>query len=383
MNDERQSLPHVWSVTELTRALKRTLDATFPLIDLEGEVSGFKLYSSGHAYWTLKDAESQISAVMFQREFNACACRDRIKDGARLKIRGRVTIGYRSQYQIVALRVKELGVGELMQQYLELKDKLEKEGLFDAARKRPIPKLPRRIGLVTSPSGAVIHDLCRVMMRRFPHLEIRIFPAMVQGNSAPASLISGLAYFNDCSDWRADLIIFGRGGGSFEDLFCFNNEAFVRAVAASTIPTISAVGHETDFTLADFVADLRAGTPSMAAELAVPDSAVWMRTLDRATSSLAASLRGAYEWHAQRLDNLGEILARSLSHYHFKATAKVNELETKINLLSPYSVLDRGYSLTTNAVGAVIRDASTLAPGDEIQTRFKSGTIHSRVSEKS
>ncbi len=379
--DKNQSMPHVWSVTELTRALKRTLDATFPLLDLEGEVSGFKLYPSGHAYWTLKDEESQIAAVMFQRELNACACRDRIKDGARLKIRGRVTVGYRSQYQIVALRVKELGVGELMQRYLELKAKLEQEGLFEASRKRPIPRLPRRIGLITSPSGAVVHDLCRVMMRRFPHLEIRIFPAAVQGNSAPATLRDGLDYFNDCPDWRADLIIFGRGGGSFEDLFCFNDEAFVRAVAASKIPTISAVGHETDFTLADFAADLRAGTPSMAAELAVPDVSVWLRTLDRATSSLAASLRSAYEWHAQRLDNRSEALGRALTLYHVKAAAKLTELETKINLLSPYSVLERGYSLTTDAHGRVIRAATDVAPGDKIHTRLHAGELRSVVAE--
>ncbi len=372
-------MPHVWSVTELTRALKRTLEATFPVLDLEGEVSGFKRYPSGHAYFTLKDAESQISAVMFAREFDACASSAAIRDGARLKVRGRVTTGLRSQYQLVISRVRPLGEGELMQRYLELKAKLTAEGLFDPARKRPLPFLPRRIALVTSGAGAVVHDMCRVMMRRFPHLEIRIFPAVVQGSTAPASVMSALTYFNTLADWRADLLIIARGGGSFEDLFSFNDESLVRAIAASEIPTISAVGHETDFTLADFAADLRAGTPSMAAELAVPEYATLVRKLDAATSSLAASLRGAYEWFAQRLDNRADALSSALTMYHFKAEAKLKELETKLILLSPYSVLERGYSLTTDAAGTVIRDAAAVAPGEEIHTRLQLGSLVSVI----
>ncbi len=379
MPGEPKKPPRVWSVTELTSALRFTLESTFGRLDLEGEVSGFKRYPSGHAYWTLKDAESQLSAVMFQHDFNACDCRAAIRDGARLKVRGRITAGLRSQYQIVVKRVRPLGEGELMQRYLELLAKLKAEGLFDSSRKRPLPFLPRRIGLVTSCAGSVVHDMCRVLMRRFPRVEIRIFPAVVQGESAPATLIAGLDYFNGLSDWRADLIIFGRGGGSFEDLFCFNDEGFVRAVAASAIPTVSAVGHETDSTLADFAADRRAGTPSMAAELAVPEYALLNRRLDTAGSSLAASLRGAYEWHAQRLDGRTEALAAALNLFHLKAESKMRELETKLSLLSPYSVLERGYSLTTDSAGRVVRDAASVAAGEEIRTRLRNGAIASVV----
>ena len=317
-----------------------------------------------------------------------------------------------------------------MQRFLELKAKLGAEGLFASERKRPLPFLPRRIGIVTSPAGAVIHDMCRVMMRRFPALEIRLFPATVQGASAPASLIAGLEYFNAALDgWKPDLIIFGRGGGSYEDLFCFNDEQLVRIVADSRIPTISAVGHETDFTLCDFAADLRAGTPSMAAELAVPELSKLREKLKDAMSASVAALRGKYEWYAQRTDMLGEALGTSLKSYQSEAAGRVSELSSslrllgaemsascalakqrvsalsealsaalrlslqkaessletlssKLALLSPYSVLERGYSLTTDASGAVVFDADSLKAGDRIRTRLRHGEVESVVAAK-
>ena len=419
-------MPHVWSVSELTATLRQFLEKTFSLVDLEGEVSGFKRYPSGHAYFTLKDANAQISAVMFQHAFDACASRAAIRDGVRLKVRGRVSVGLRSQYQIVVTRARLLGEGELMQRFLELKAKLTAEGLFEAARKRPLPYLPRRIGLVTSEAGAVVHDMCRVLLRRFPDLEVRLFPAVVQGAGAPASIRAGLDYFNGCSDWRADLIIFGRGGGSFEDLFCFNDEALVRAVAASRIPTVSAVGHETDFTLCDFAADVRAGTPSMAAELAVRELRDLRQNLAKSLASLVSSLRAKYEWYSQRLDglsgDLGDVLWRretdvrqsldglkgrlevcfaglvsacsdkahrldklsdamtsALRLRAVKVEASLEALQGKLAVLSPFSVLDRGYSLTTDENGHVLTDASTLAPGVMIRTRLKHGELTSKV----
>ncbi len=426
MPDERKEPPKVWSVSELTLALKRTLEAGFGTVDLTGEVSGFKRAASGHVYFTLKDADAQLAAVIFRRTYEELACRDAVRDGAELKVRGRLTTGPRSQYQIVVARARPLGDGELMRRYLELRAKLEAEGLFDASRKRPLPFLPRRIGLVTSSSGAVVHDLCRVLMRRFPRLEIRIWPAVVQGTAAPASLTAGLAYFNGLRDWRADVIVFGRGGGAFEDLFCFSDETFVRAVAASEIPTVSAVGHETDFSLADFAADVRAGTPSMAAELVVPEEASLRRAIAASEASLAALLRGACEWHEQRTDGLADDLADALWRFEresrarldaaaaglavaaaglaaacdarsqrldaradalaaalrlrrVKAEAAVNELASKLALLSPYSVLERGYSLTTDAAGRVVRDAASLRPGDELRTRLQNGSVVSVV----
>ena len=375
-----KTMPRVWTVSELTAAVRRTLEGNFPTIDLEGEITGFKRYPSGHAYFTIKDSVSQISAVMFKGFFEACAARAGIQDGAKLKVRGKVTIGTRSQYQFVVQRARLLGEGELMQRYLELKARLAVEGLFDSARKRPLPFLPRRIGIVTSPAGAVVHDLCRVLMRRFPALEIRIWPAVVQGASAPASVMSGIDYFNRAPDgWRADLIVFGRGGGSFEDLYCFNDERLVRAVAASKIPTISAVGHETDFTLCDFAADLRAGTPSMAAELAVPEREKLARRIDEAANTLAATLRGKYEWYAQKVDGLAENLPRALKSWLSEAAHRVETAATRLKLLSPYSVLDRGYSLTTDEHGRVLRDAAEVVPGAVVRTRLRHGGFVSVV----
>ena len=288
-----------------------------------------------------------------------------------------------------------------MRRYLELKAKLESEGLFDRARKRPLPSLPRRIAIVTSEAGAVIHDMCTVLTRRFPLLEIRLYPSLVQGAEAPESIIRGIAYFNASADWKPDLLIVARGGGSFEDLFCFNDEALVRAVAASAVPTISAVGHETDYTLCDFAADVRAGTPSIAAEIAVPVLAELTAQLKDFATRTAAALRGRGEWFAQRVDQLSDSLAASLSMALSRAENRLVRLEPRLapaltlrleressrlekasaqlQALSPYAVLDRGYSLTTAADGAVVRDASLLSAGDELTTRFARGTAVSTV----
>ena len=417
-------MPHVWTVTELTNRLRLLLEAQYAVIDVEGEVSGAKRYPSGHLYFTIKDAGAQLSAVMFKSAFEACSARDGIRDGAKVKVRGKLSVGGRSQYQLVVRRARLLGEGELMQRYLELKAKLDGEGLFAPARKKPIPFLPHRIGVVTSSAGAVVHDICRVLMRRNPHLEIRIFPATVQGTSAPASVMAGLEYFN--AAWRADVIIFGRGGGSYEDLFCFNDEALVRRVAASIVPTIASIGHETDFTLCDFAADLRAGTPSMAAELAVPVQAELAHRLAAAGARLLASLRGKYEWYAQRVDmldddlrtalanrsqdlallvanldgrlarlasglqarselcaaklaHLGEALVAALKMRLMSADSALKALDAKLTLLSPYSVLDRGYSLTTDENGIVVRDAAQVPAGARIHTRLQKGELTAEV----
>ena len=400
--DEVRELPHVWSVTELTQAIRGALEDGFRTVDVEAEVSGYKLYPSGHAYFTLKDDASQLAAVFFKGYRAVSGCADAIRDGAKVKVRGKISVGLNSKYQILVQRVKLVGEGELMARYLALKAKLEAEGLFDSSRKRPLPFLPRRIGIVTSPAGAVIHDMCRVLVRRFPALEIRLYPAVVQGEAAPASVIAGLDYFNDpANPWRADLVIFGRGGGSYEDLFCFNDEALVRKVAASTIPTISAVGHETDFTLCDFAADRRAGTPSIAAELAVPVLAEIQARLDGAKTVLVSSLRGKYEWYSQRLDKLADALSPSLQMKSqdlsrrlealaaslvttlrlklVRTESRLAEAEKSLELLSPYGVLERGYSLTTGPQGEILRDASALHPGDAVTTRLAKGSFASVV----
>ena len=410
------SEPKPYSVSSLTAELKAALEGRFARIYVEAEISGWKRYPSGHAYFTLKDDGAQISAVMFKSSYEAClkkhpGIETALKDGAKVLVYGNVTVyPPRGNYQLTVLAAKLVGEGDLMQKYLELKAKLEAEGLFDAARKRPLPFLPRRIGIVSSEAGAVIHDMCTVLTRRFPALEIRLYPCQVQGAGAAATVISGIRYFNEAGgdrslpaapdEWRADLLIVARGGGSFEDLFCFNDEALVRAVAASRIPTISAVGHETDFTLCDFAADVRAGTPSIAAEIAVPVLSDLTDQLSNLNSRLLTSLRGREEFFAQRIDQLSDALVASLTiaqttaerrlerlrprllpalRLHVQqAEARFEKASAKLTAYSPYGVLERGYSLTTTAEGTVVKDAATLKAGDVLVTRLAKGTVRSK-----
>ena len=400
--------PKPYTVSSLTSELKTALETRWSHIYLEAEISGWRLYPSGHAYFTLKDSGAQISAVMFKSSYEAClrkhpGIETQLKDGAKVLVYGNVTVyAPRGNYQLVVLAAKLVGEGDLMQQYLELKAKLEAEGLFDPARKRLLPFMPRRIGLVTSEAGAVIHDMCTVLMRRFPALEIRLYPSLVQGGGAPASIIAGIRYFNSDEDWKADLLIVARGGGSFEDLFCFNDEALVREVAASKIPTISAVGHETDFTLCDFAADKRAGTPSIAAEIAVPCLADLKAQISDCRLRLVSALRGKGEFFAQRVDQLSDALGASLEIalanserrlarvtprlepalklYMQCAEARVQKAEAQLRAYSPYGVLERGYSLTTADDGSVVKDASVLKNGDVLTTRFAKGTVSSVVA---
>ena len=400
--------PKPYTVSSLTSELKTALETRWSHIYLEAEISGWRLYPSGHAYFTLKDSGAQISAVMFKSSYEACLRKHpgieaQLKDGAKVLVYGNVTVyAPRGNYQLVVLAAKLVGEGDLMQQYLERKAKLEAEGLFDPARKRLLPFMPRRIGLVTSEAGAVIHDMCTVLMRRFPALEIRLYPSLVQGGGAPASIIAGIRYFNSDEEWKADLLIVARGGGSFEDLFCFNDEALVREVAASKIPTISAVGHETDFTLCDFAADKRAGTPSIAAEIAVPCLADLKAQISDCRLRLVSALRGKGEFFAQRVDQLSDALGASLEialanserrlarvtprlepalKLHMqRAEARVQKAEAQLRAYSPYGVLERGYSLTTADDGSVVKDASVLKNGDVLTTRFAKGTVSSVVS---
>ena len=408
-----KELPKPYSVSSLTAELKATLEAKWTRIYVEAEISGWRLYPSGHAYFTLKDSGAQISAVMFASALARCKVKDALKDGAKVLVYGNVSVyAPRGNYQLVVLAAKLVGEGDLMQKYLELKAKLEKEGLFDAARKRPLPFLPRRIGIVTSEAGAVIHDMCTVLTRRFPALEIRLYPCLVQGEGAAATIIAGIRHFNDLSSehrstgasehvWKADLLIVARGGGSFEDLFCFNDEALVREVAASTVPTISAVGHETDFTLCDFAADKRAGTPSIAAEIAVPLLSELKERLSTLNLELATSLRSKGEFFAQRVDQLADGLSASLKiaqsnaerrlervrprllpalKLHMqRAESRLENARAKLEAYSPYGVLERGYSLTTAADGSIVKDATTVRKGDLLTTRLANGEVRSEA----
>ena len=399
-----ESSPAPFTVSSLTDRIKRSLESQFTKIYVEAEISGWRRYPSGHCYFTLKDSGAQISAVMFASAYERCRAKAMLADGAKVIVYANVTVyPPRGNYQLVVLAAKPVGEGDLMQRYLELKAKLESEGLFLKSRKRTLPFMPRRIGIVTSEAGAVIHDMCNVISRRFPNVEIRLYPALVQGADAPASIIAGIEYFNRSAGlgWTPDILIVARGGGSFEDLFCFNDEALVRAVAASKVPTISAVGHETDFTLCDFAADVRAGTPSIAAEISVPLLSEIVLRLDNASRHMTSALRGRGEWFAQRIDHLSDSLEAalvsslnraemrlsamrgrlmpSLNLALVKAESRLARAQESLRLLSPYGVLDRGYSLTVDASGAVVRDASSLKKGDRIRTRFAAGEASSVV----
>lgn len=281
--------PKIYTVTSLTTAIHRVLSAHFDDVRVMGEVSGFKVWTSGHAYFTLKDNSAQIRCVLFRQVLRYLKFKP--ADGMAVVARGAVEVRQeRGEYQLIVTSMEPLGAGALQVAFEQLKQKLAAEGLFDAARKRPLPPYPRRIGIVTSPQGAVIQDMLNILLRRFPGLHIRLYPTVVQGEGAVEGIVEGIRYFSE-HPW-ADVVIVGRGGGSLEDLWAFNEEPVARAIAACTVPVISAVGHETDFTIADFVADLRAPTPSAAAELVVKNRADLLE-------GLASLLRRA--WRAMQL----------------------------------------------------------------------------------
>ena len=412
----------IYGVSELTDIIKG-LFKPFDKIFVEGEISGWKIYPSGHAYFTLKDEGAQLSCVMFSSALARCKAASRLKDGAKVCLYGRLDVyAPRGSYQMVVLAAKIAGEGDLMAKFNELKEKLQGEGLFDKARKRPLPFLPHRIAVVTSPAGAVIHDMCTVLTRRFPNLEIRLYPVKVQGPGAKEEIVEGIQFFNRPSaDWKPDVLIVGRGGGSIEDLWAFNEECVVRAVVASRVPVVSAVGHETDFTLCDFAADVRAGTPSIAAEIVVPEKEKLLRRIDEAAGRLARAPRQAGETFAQRIDHLElrmttalrngttpvaarldraaqrlapalkeavaaaeRRLARSeprllpaMREALAKGLRRLSTAQAKLELLDPGSPLKRGYSLTFDAEGRIVRAAETVKPGDRLTTRLGVGEIAS------
>src|SRR3984957_18663367 len=262
--------PEIWSVSDVNKAVKATLESQYKLLWIKGEISNFKPHSSGHFYFSLKDSKAQISAVMF-RGFNQ-GLKFRPQDGLEVIVRGKITVYEpRGNYQIFCELMEPMGAGALQLAFEQLKKKLQAEGLFEAARKRPLPRLPKHVAGVTSPTGAAIRDILNVLGRRFKGLRVTLIPAVVQGDAAPRSVVAAIELACRLPD--VDVMIVGRGGGSIEDLWAFNDERVARAIAASRVPTISAVGHEIDFTIADFVADLRAPTPSAAAELVCRNAA--------------------------------------------------------------------------------------------------------------
>ncbi len=387
------------TVSQLNAYVKQSLamDAVLSDITVTGELSGVKLHSSGHIYFSLKDENALIRCAFFKP--HSLNVKFRPADGMRVSARGRVTLFERDgQYQLNVFSLERNGDGELFLKFERLKKQLESEGLFDSEYKKPLPKFIKKVGVATSPTGAVIRDIINVATRRCPDISIVLAPVAVQGPDCPRSVIAGIDALENMPD--VDVIIVGRGGGSMEDLFGFNDETLARRIFACKKPVISAVGHETDFTIADFVADLRAPTPSAAAELAVFDSYELYQTLDilfsRATAAVAAKtekFEGRIEMFSRffsepekitadkantieklniRLENAIKLALSGTEH-------KITNLENKLNALNPLNVLERGYAVITDKNGKTLRDAAQTVKGDEIDIRLKKGKIHAEV----
>jgi exodeoxyribonuclease VII large subunit len=390
-----------WSVTQLTHYLRDLLENDSNLQDLwvQGEVSNFSRPSSGHLYFTLKDSSSALRVVMWR----SAAARQAFlpRDGDAIEVHGAISL-YEAggQYQLYADLMRPIGEGALFQEFLRLKARLEAEGLFNPDRKRPIPRWPRLIGIVTSPSGAAIRDMINTLKRRYPLPEIILAPTAVQGIEAPLGIVHGLEILNQ--RYQPDVILLARGGGSIEDLWAFNDERVARAIAASNAPVISGVGHETDFTIADFVSDLRAPTPTAAAELATPNRADLLEGLDelkeRASRAMQSSLN-EQSWRLRRLENnlilrspLGRVRsdrqrlddwtrrsATAFAHWLQLQRARQFGLEQRLISLYPNAVLRRGYAVVTQPDGSLVSSTRQVAPGDDLSVHVQDGQFPVRV----
>ncbi|PYL04621.1 MAG: exodeoxyribonuclease VII large subunit [Verrucomicrobia bacterium] len=415
----------VFTVSELTRSIRGTLETKFGSVWVQGEISNYKLHPSGHQYFTLKDQRAQISCVIWRDTI--APPRHALVDGAQVQVYGTVTVfETRGQYQLNVHILQSRGVGLLQAKFEALKRKLEAEGLFAPERKRLLPKFPRRIGIVTSPSGAAIRDILNVLSRRAPWLQILINPVRVQGTGAAQEIavaIRELALPNKAFA-SVDLIVITRGGGSMEDLWEFNEEIVARAIFHSAVPIVSAVGHEIDFTISDFVADLRAPTPSAAAELIVPDIIDLQRRIDGCTRALGRQLLNRVRDAQQRLDHARETLQRCLAHkidsykrsllnilralqprklsgelmmrrnrfadLHRRLVAcpprllenavhRFQRIEGILRVLGPDATLRRGYSITMNDHGKIIRTVTAIRPRMKIRTRVSDGEFGSEI----
>jgi len=398
-----QQTSRVLTVSELTRQIRGTLETRFGAVWVQGEISNYKLHPSGHQYFTLKDQRAQIACVIFRNTI--APLRQALVDGTQVQVYGNVSVfEARGQYQLSVQILQPRGLGLLQAKFDALKRRLDAEGLFDPARKRALPRFPRRIGIVTSPSGAAIRDLLNVLRRRAPWLQILINPVRVQGSGAAAEIavaIRELATANE--NWLpVDLIVVARGGGSIEDLWEFNEEIVARAIVDVSVPVVSAIGHEIDFTICDFVADLRAPTPSAAAELIVPDIVDLRRRIAELAASFHKCLRNFVEHQKtrlrflsertlvrnlvarmreaqQRIDVVRESLARLTKQEIDNVRQRFRRAEGILRVLGPDGTLQRGYSITRDTEGNVIRAVRDVRPRMKIRTRVTDGEFGSEV----
>lgn len=392
----------LWTVTELTRYVRQMFESDYRLqdVEVEGELSNLRIPGSGHAYFTLKDAGAELTCVMWKGQVQAHGA-DMPGHGDRVVAEGYLSVyETRGQYQLYCRRLRPAGLGDLHAEFERLKERLQAEGVFDRAR-RPIPAQPATIGIVTSPSTAALQDVLNVLARRSPQVRVVLSPASVQGQGAPAQLVEALAALNARSD--IDVILLVRGGGSLEDLWCFNDEALARAIADSRVPVISGVGHETDFTLADFAADLRAPTPSAAAELATAVTVEHLQArvqaskqrLAGAVSFALARQRREFEQTAaalqrlsprayvnnarQTLDGLVSRAARATAHQLALRRSTLNGVRRALVAVSPAQTLARGYAIVRGPDGRVLHDAADVQPGDPLEVRLARGRLTATV----
>lgn len=440
--EKKSSNRHVFTVTEITHDIKGVIEDNFFSVWLRGEISNFKSYASGHFYFTLKDEECQIPAVMF-KGYNR-DLKFQLEDGMQVVVHGRVDVyPPHGKYQLLVDHMEPDGIGALQLAFEQLKEKLEKEGLFADERKRTLPFLPKTVGVVTSAHGAAIHDIISVLKRRFPNIQILLYPVKVQGEGAKEEIVQGIDYFSRTKN--ADVLIVGRGGGSIEDLWSFNEEDVARAVANCSIPVVSAVGHETDYTICDYVADVRAPTPSVAAEICVPVKSELLATLKSLESDLCQSIQSHLKNRIKHISHLRKMIPSPLAlwdHWRLKlghleddlyqniilylrkkqyevAEYKVriqdpkikiqnwrhelesfrkelkvrmerylvmmkNEVEKKnlkLNLLSPKNILQRGYVIVKSQDGSVVTRQTNLKTQDEIELSFYDGKVDAIVTK--
>jgi exodeoxyribonuclease VII large subunit len=390
----------LYTVSQITSRIRESLHKQFRDVLVEGEISNFKLYPSGHLYFTLKDEASQLRAIMFN--FYGRYPENFIKDGTAVICKGRIDVyEKRGEYRLLVDDLEVRGLGLLQIQFQMLKEKLFKEGLFDTSRKRPLPLLPLKIGIITSPAGAAIMDMLKIISQKHENMGVLIYPVRVQGEGAGLEIVQGIAYFN--REKEVDVIILGRGGGSVEDLACFNDEALARAIYASGIPIVSAVGHEIDFTIADFVADVRAPTPTAAADMVVKDKGELLASIAGMEEKLRSSMKRRVEGlklllyhsfvelkerkdlftkHRIYVDEISSALVRAVMTTLEQRRVKLHGLGQRLEDLNPQNILKRGYSITVKkGTREVLKDTHQVERDDSVTVKLFKGELDCIVSD--
>jgi len=391
------------TVTILSNFIKSRIQNDNMLSDLcvVGELSRFKVYSSGHAYFSIKDEQNVISCVMFKSNLSKLDFQP--VEGMKVELMGKLDFyGPSGQIQVNCREMKLVGAGDLMEKYKQLYAKLEKEGLFSASHKKPIPMLPKRIGVITSPSGAVIHDIVNTLRRRNPHFDLVLYPASVQGANCPPEVIEGIKYF--AAHQNVDVLIIARGGGSYEDLYGFNDEGIARAVYALNIPVVSAIGHDNDYTILDYVADLRAPTPTGAAELVMPKYSDLKEDVDSHRAALEVGINAYLDAKRKELDAIKnhkalhspasyalqqlEVVKNIKNTLNYKIKTNVNQMhadlqtiKSNLEMLNPDNVLQRGYSYVTDGSGNAIETVESLTAGSKIDIVFSDGKANATIND--